>query len=76
MKYLTEQQRHEVIGPYFAPHGLYDYIRSLPFLGRVSSDASKIVAGSWTEIVVTYEVGGAGLADGAWIKGCFKFYSV
>jgi hypothetical protein len=25
---------------------------------------------------VTYTVGGSGLADGAWIKGTFKFYSV
>ncbi|KKY27141.1 hypothetical protein UCDDS831_g00886 [Diplodia seriata] len=29
----------------------------------------------WTELVVEYTVGASGLADGAWIKGTFKFYS-
>lgn len=34
------------------------------------------MAGEWTEITIVYEVGASGLADGAWIKRTFKFYSV
>lgn len=76
MKTLTATERHELAGPYFAPEGLYEYTKSLPFVGKVWSDAQTLVAGEWTEIVINYEVGASGLADGAWIKGTFKFYSV
>ena len=31
--------------------------------------------GSWSEIVLDYEVGASGIADGAWFKATFKFYS-
>ncbi|PMD53929.1 uncharacterized protein K444DRAFT_667616 [Hyaloscypha bicolor E] len=48
---------------------------SLPFLGSLSSNVSSLTAGEWTEVEITYTVGGSGLADGAWIKGTFKFYS-
>lgn len=65
-----------MIGEYFAPAGLYEYTKSLPFVGRVHSKINSLVAGEWTEIVLEYEVGASGLADGAWIKGTFKFYSV
>ncbi|KAH8647960.1 hypothetical protein BX600DRAFT_555357 [Xylariales sp. PMI_506] len=75
MKYLTAEERKEVVGEYFAPEGLYEYTKSLPFLGTVQSNVQTLVAGQWTEIVLTYEVGASGLADGAWIKGTFKFYS-
>lgn len=63
-------------GEYFAPEGLYEYTKSLPFLGTVKSNVQTLTAGEWTEITLTYEVGASGLADGAWIKGTFKFYSV
>lgn len=58
-----------------APAGLSDYVHSLPFLGRVSLDRKQLYAGEWTELVLTYEIGGVGLADGAWLKLAFKFYS-
>ena len=76
MKYLTGDERHQLAGNYFAPEGLYEYTKSLPFVGRVKSNISTLVAGEWTEIILEYEVGASGLADGAWIKGTFKFYSV
>jgi hypothetical protein len=76
MKTLTDSELHERLGPYVAPTGLYQYIKSLPFLGSLSSNTSSLTAGQWTEVVITYTVGGSGLADGAWIKGTFKFYSV
>ncbi|KAF2443141.1 hypothetical protein P171DRAFT_487094 [Karstenula rhodostoma CBS 690.94] len=34
-----------------------------------------LAAGQWTELIVTYTVSASGLADGAWTKGTFKFYS-
>ena len=76
MKTLTDAELQERVGEYVAPTGLYQYIKSLPFLGSLSSNVSSLTAGEWTEIVITYTVGGSGLADGAWIKGTFKFYSV
>ncbi|KAL4781730.1 hypothetical protein BJX76DRAFT_313791 [Aspergillus varians] len=75
MKYLTAGERHELAGDYFAPEGLYEYTKSLPFVGRVKSDVISVVAGQWSEIILDYEVGASGLADGAWIKATFKFYS-
>ncbi|CAG8937245.1 unnamed protein product [Penicillium salamii] len=75
MKYLTTEERQRLIGEYFAPEGLYEYTKSLPFLGRVKSDISTLIAGEWTELILDYEVGASGLADGAWIKATFKFYS-
>ena len=76
MKTLDDAQLATLAGPYFAPEGLYQYIKSLPFLGTVECDAKNLVAGQWTELLITYTVGGSGLADGALIKGTFKFYSV
>jgi hypothetical protein len=76
MKTLSSQERSALAGQYFAPEGLYEYTKSLPFLGTVTSNIFSLIAGEWTEVVLTYEVGGSGLADGAWIKGTFKFYSV
>ncbi len=58
-----------------SPAGLHAYIKSLPFLGRLSLDRDRLVAGEWTELLLTYEIGGVGLADGAWLKLAFKFYS-
>ena len=47
----------------------------MSFLGKVNCNVSRLVAGSWEEIVLDYEVGASGIADGAWIKATFKFYS-
>jgi hypothetical protein len=76
MKTLTNTELQEQLGDYVSPTGLYQYIKSLPFLGSLSSNVSSLTAGQWTEVAITYTVGGSGLADGAWIKGTFKFYSV
>jgi hypothetical protein len=76
MKTLNEVELQQRLGEYVSPTGLYHYMKSLPFLGSLSSNVSSLTAGEWTEIVITYTVGGSGLADGAWIKGTFKFYSV
>ncbi|GIZ48733.1 hypothetical protein CKM354_001178300 [Cercospora kikuchii] len=75
MKQLSASERADIIGPYHAPEGLYEYTKTLPFLGTVKSNATKLTAGQWSEILLTYEVGASGLADGAWIKATFKFYS-
>jgi hypothetical protein len=67
--------RQQVIGNYVAPDGYYDRTKTMPFLGRINCSTSEVVAGSWQEIVLDYQVGESGLADGAWIKATFKFYS-
>jgi hypothetical protein len=73
------QRRYEVlrqeIGPHHAPEGLYVKNKALPFGGRVTCNVSEVEAGSWQEIILDYEVGASGIADGAWIKATFKFYS-
>jgi len=75
MKTLSESERRRIIGDYVAPQGYYDKTKAMPFLGKVTCHADRIVAGSWHEIVLDYEVGASGLADGAWMKATFKFYS-
>jgi hypothetical protein len=75
MRTLKDDELEAAAGRYFAPPGLYQYIKSLPFLGTLECDAHSLIAGQWTELIVDYTVGGSGLADGAWIKGTFKFYS-
>ncbi|KAI0972332.1 hypothetical protein F4678DRAFT_471865 [Xylaria arbuscula] len=75
MKTLTDDELSALAGEYFAPTGLYHYTKNLPFLGSLRCDTQTLVAGEWTEILIEYIVGGSGLADGAWIKGTFKFYS-
>jgi len=62
-------------GDYIAPVGLYEKNKALPFLGRFTCDRTELVAGEWTELTLVYEVGASGLADGAWLKLAFKFYS-
>jgi len=57
------------------PAELSAYLSKLPFLGRATLSRAEVVAGEWLELVATYEVGAAGLADGAWLKLVFKFYS-
>ncbi|WP_035051991.1 hypothetical protein [Andreprevotia chitinilytica] len=63
------------LGPHHAPTGLYERNKALPFAGRVSCSVDKLEAGEWTEIILDYEVGASGIADGAWLKATFKFYS-
>ncbi|OBR15810.1 hypothetical protein CH63R_00990 [Colletotrichum higginsianum IMI 349063] len=75
MKTLSDDELRGLTGQYFAPKGLYQYTKSLPFLGDLKCDTSTLVAGQWTEIITEYTIGASGLADGAWIKGTFKFYS-
>lgn len=62
-------------GHYIAPQGLYARNKARPFLGSLRCDRHTLVAGQWDEITFVYEVGGSGLADGAWLKLAFKFYS-
>ena len=72
---FTKQELDEKLGDYVAPKGLYEKTKAMPFLGKVTCNVDRLVAGEWTEIVLDYEVGASGIADGAWIKATFKFYS-
>lgn len=63
------------LGPHFAPAGLYERLQHLPFAGRLHCEVCQVEAGSWQEILIVYEVGSSGIADGAWFKLTFKFYS-
>lgn len=76
MKDVSEEQLATLAGPYNSPKGYYSYIKSIPFLGELTTNVKSLTAGEWTEIIIEYTVGSSGLADGAWIKGTFKFYSV
>ena len=75
MKTLSDEELTTLAGHYFAPTGLYQHTKSLPFLGTLQCNTVTLIAGQWAELIVTYIVGASGLADGAWIKGTFKFYS-
>ncbi len=72
---LSEGELRERLGPYVAPSGVYDRNKLRPFAGRVTCNLDRLVAGSWNEIILDYEVGSSGVADGAWFKATFKFYS-
>lgn len=71
----TENELRKKLGHYVAPEGLYEKTKSMPFLGRVTCNVNELIAGSWNEIVLDYELGASGMADGAWFKATFKFYS-
>jgi hypothetical protein len=58
-----------------SPEGITERLDALPFLGRVSCSRTQLTAGEWTELELVYHVGAVGLADGAWLKLAFKFYS-
>ena len=75
MQPMDRETRAQRIGPYVSPEGYYELSKAMPFLGRVKCRTEQIEVGSWQEIVLDYEVGASGLADGAWIKATFKFYS-
>jgi len=62
-------------GFYIAPQGLYEQNKARPFLGAIQCSHQRVTAGAWEEIIITYTVGASGLADGAWLKLAFKFYS-
>ncbi|KAB2920483.1 MAG: hypothetical protein F9K29_01205 [Hyphomicrobiaceae bacterium] len=72
---IREAQLAGELGAYVAPKGLFDQNIKRPFLGKVTCNVDRLIAGEWTEVVIDYEVGQAGLADGAWFKATFKFYS-
>jgi len=73
--WMTDEELKNKLGDYTAPTGLYKQTKEKSFLGGVTCHIDKLVAGSWQEIVLDYEVGSSGIADGAWIKATFKFYS-
>lgn len=75
MRKLSKTELKKVLGTYVAPEGLYEKTKDMPFLGKATCNVEKLVAGSWQEIVIDYEVGASGIADGAWLKATFKFYS-
>jgi hypothetical protein len=58
-----------------APQGLRAATAQRPFLGRLSCPRAQLVAGETAELVLAYEVGASGIADGGWLKITFKFYS-
>jgi len=72
---MSPAELKQRLGDYIAPVGLYAKTKDMAFLGRVTCNVDTLVAGEWTEIVLDYEVGASGIADGAWIKATFKFYS-
>ena len=75
MKKMTDQELRQALGEYIAPTGLYAKTKDMSFLGKVSCNFESIVAGSWQEIVIDYELGASGMADGSWFKATFRFYS-
>ena len=72
---LSEAELRARLGDHVAPAGLYALNKARPFIGSVACNVERLVAGSWNEIVLDYEVGASGVADGAWFKVTFKFYS-
>ena len=71
----TEEELRARLGTYVAPSGLYALNKSRPFVGKVTCNVDRLVAGSWNELILDYEVGASGVADGACFKATFKFYS-
>jgi len=75
MKKMLDAELKKKLGQYTAPKGLYQKTKNMSFLGKVICNVEKLIAGSWEEIILDYEVGASGIADGAWFKSTFKFYS-
>ncbi|MDP3511339.1 MAG: hypothetical protein Q8S20_01210 [Sulfuritalea sp.] len=75
MKKMTNAELKTKLGDYTAPPGLYQVTKDMPFLGKVSCNIESMEAGSWQEIVIDYELGASGMADGSWFKATFRFYS-
>jgi len=57
------------------PQEFEQFLGTLSFLGSITSSHSRLAAGKYEEIVLTYEVGASGLADSGRLKITFKFYS-
>ena len=75
MKKKTAAELKQTLGDYTAPPGLYQITKDMPFLGKVSCNIEQMEAGSWQEIIIDYELGASGMADGSWFKATFRFYS-
>jgi hypothetical protein len=75
MKKMTAAELKKRLGDYTAPPGLYQITKDMPFLGKVSCNIEHMEAGSWQEIIIDYELGASGMADGSWFKATFRFYS-
>jgi hypothetical protein len=75
MKKKTAAELKQILGDYTAPPGLYQITKDMPFLGKVSCNIEQMEAGSWQEIIIDYELGASGMADGSWFKATFRFYS-
>jgi len=76
MKKMTDAELKQKLGDsYVAPVGLYSKTKDMSFLGRVTCNIEKMDAGSWQEIIIDYELGQSGMADGSWFKATFRFYS-
>jgi len=75
MNKLPEHELKQLLGDYISPKGLYEKTKDMPFLGKVTCNVDRLEAGTWTEILLDIEVGASGIADGAWVKATFKFYS-
>ena len=57
MKKMTDSELKQKLGDsYFAPVGLYDKTKDMPFLGSVSCNIEEMDAGSWQEIIIDYEL--------------------
>ena len=53
MDKMTEKELKQKLGDsYFAPAGLYDKTKDMPFLGSVSCSIEEMDAGSWQEIII------------------------
>ncbi len=72
---ISNENLDSLLGEYSHPQGYLEYVNTLPFLGHLRCSTRQVEAGSWQSILLTYEVGASGLADSAWIKVTFKFYS-
>lgn len=75
MKKMSDEELQSKLGHYHAPRDLYHKTKDMPFLGKVSCNVEEIIAGSWQEIVIDFEIGASGMADGSWFKATFRFYS-
>ena len=76
MEKMSDAELKQKLGDsYFAPVGLYGKTKDMSFLGTVSCNIDEMDAGSWQEIVIDYELGQSGMADGSWFKATFRFYS-
>lgn len=69
---MSNIHAHDLMPELVGPKGVD---RNLPFLGRLHGPVGPIVAGSYQEITVDYEIGASGIADSGWVKLTFKFYS-